>query len=165
MKQILLAINGDIPTKTVFQYSVDLCNRIRAELNILQFIKSGSLTRRLTDTHKKVGRLGKFLEDSFAGVAFAEAGSFSMADEMLSGVSDPLRELIKNSQTRVPFKVAFSHESLETELSSYIDQHQDIVLTIFDPATDIRKHPQKYLATMAQIKKKLCIPLVTVNSL
>lgn len=163
MKQILLAINGDIPTKTVFRYSVDLCNRIRAELNILQFIQNGNLTRRLANTHKKVGRLGKFLEDSFAGVAFAEEGAFSMADEMVSGISDPLRKLIRNNQTGVPVKVALSHGRLETELSNYIERHQDIVLAIFDPATDVQKHPRQYLSTMEQIKRKLCVPLVIVK--
>jgi len=160
----LLAINGEIPTKTVFQYSVDLCVRIRAELNILQFIKDGNFTRRLKESKKKVSRLGNFLENSFAGVAFAEEGAFSMADEMLSGISDPLKKLINSNKTSVPCQVGFSHGHLETELSGYIDLHQDIVLTIFDPATDVRKHPRKYLATMEQIKNKLCVPLVIVKN-
>ena len=163
MKQVLLAINGDIPTNSAFLYSVDLCKRISAELNILQFIKDRKLTQRLTTTKKRVGRLGRFLEDSFAGVAFAEEGAFYLADEFLSGVSDPLKQLIKVNESGVSFKVALSHGNPETDLLNYIDNHQEIVLTVFDPSTNMRNHPRQYLAIMEQIKKKLCVPLVVVK--
>ena len=99
MKQVLLAINGDIPTNLVFQYSVGLCKRMKAELNILQFMQNRKLTHCIFSTKKRVGRLGKFLEDSFAGVAFAEQDVFYMADEFLSGVSDPLKDLINFNKT------------------------------------------------------------------
>jgi len=54
MKQVLLAIDGDIPTDSVFQYAVGLCRRIQAQLNILQFVKKKSLTQCISSTKKKV---------------------------------------------------------------------------------------------------------------
>ncbi len=164
MKQVLLAINGDIPTNSVFQYSVDFCKRISAELNILQFIQNRKITHCISSTKNRVGRLGKFLEAYFAGAAFAEQGVFYMADEFLSGVSDPLRDLIKFNKIGVPFKVTLSNGDPETELSSYIDNHRKIVLMIFDPSKDMENQPKKYLATVEQIKKKLYVPLVVLKS-
>ena len=164
MKQVLLAINGDIPTNSIFQYSVGLCKRMSAELNILQFIQNRKLTHCISSTKKRVGRLSKVLEDYFAGAAFAEQGVFYMADEFLSGVSDPLKELIKFNKTGMQFKVTLSGGDPETELSNYIDNHQEIVLTIFDPSQGMRNQPKQYLATVEQIRKKLYIPLVVVKS-
>jgi len=164
MKQVLLAINGDIPTNSVFQYSVGLCKRMKAELNILQFIQNRKLNHCISATKKKVGRLGKFLEDSFAEVAFAEQDVFYRADEFLSGVSDPLKDLVNFNKTEVPFKVTLTSGDPGTELSSYIDNHQEIVLTIFDPSKDVQNQPKQCLATVEQIRNKLYVPLVVVKS-
>ncbi|MFH1153844.1 MAG: hypothetical protein V1793_08510 [Pseudomonadota bacterium] len=164
MKQVLLAIDGDIPTNPIFQYSVGLCKRIRAELSILQFTRGRKLAQCISTTKKGVGRLGKFLEDSFAGIAFAEEGAFCIADEFLSGASTPLKELIKSNKDDVAFKVVLSDGEPETEISNYIENHQDIVLMVFDPSKDIRSTSKQYLKTVERIKKNLCIPMVVVKA-
>jgi len=154
MKRVLLTINGKIPTKSVFQYSVGLCKMIHAELTILQFISS---------TRRRVGHLGKFLENSFAGVAFAEQGVHSMAMEFMPGISNPLKEMIELKEMEMPFKVGLSRGNPETELSNYIENHQEIILTVFDPSKDSKKNPKYQLEMIEQIKKRLCIPLVMVK--
>ncbi len=165
MKQVLLAIDGNIPTDSVFQYAVGLCRRIQAELNILQFIKTESLTQCISATQKKVGRLGKLLEDSFAGIAFAEEGVPHLAGEFLPDVSDSLKKLIKgNPDSGVYYKASASSGTPEKELFNYIDDHQDIVLTIFDPSTDPRSKTGRSFTTIETIKKKLRIPLVVVKT-
>lgn len=164
MKQILLAIDGNIPTDSVFQYAVGLCRRIQADLNILQFVKEERLTRCLSATKKKVGRLGKLLEDSFAEVAFAEEGLPMMGKEFSPQVSDSLNELIKAGHARVALEVTASNSSPEKDLPHYIDDHQDIVLAIFDPSTDQPGRTGHSLSTIETIKKKLRIPLVVVKT-
>lgn len=164
MKQVLLAIDGDIPTDSVFQYAVGLCRRIQAQLNILQFVKKKSFTRCISSTKKKVGQLGKLLEDSFAGVAFAEEGVAYMADEFLPDVSDSLRELIKSDHAGISLEVIVSSGSPEKELSNYIDDHQDIVLTIFDPSRDKPIKAGHSRLIIEAIKKKLSVPLVVVKA-
>ena len=163
MKQVLLAINGDNPTTAVFNYAVDLCTRIRAELNILQFLKERRLTEYLLSTKKKVRCVGRLLEDSFAGVAFAEEGMPDMADEILSGASEPLKKLISN-KAGMSFEIALINGSPETDLESYIENHHDIILTIFDPSTDSSDPPGRNRVNIEQIKKKLSVPLVIVMS-
>ena len=165
MKQVLLAIDGNIPTDSVFQYAVDLCGRIQAQLNILQFIKKEGLNRCLSSTKKKVGRLGKLLENSFAGIAFAEEGVAHMAGEFLPDVSDSLRELIKRGHAEISLEVTVSSGKPEKELSNYIDDHQDIVLTIFDPSRDQPMEAGNSLLTIDTMKKNLSVPLVVVKAL
>lgn len=164
MKQVLLAIDGDIPTDSVFQYAVGLCRRIQAQLNILQFVKKKSLTRCISSTKKRVGHLGKRLEDTFAGVAFAEEGLPHMADEFLPHVSDSLKKLINGNPAGISLEVKVSSSSLEKELSNYIDDHQDIVLTIFDPSRDQPMEAGQSLSTIDAIKKNLSVPLVVVKA-
>nr|NJM00907.1 hypothetical protein [Desulfobacula sp.] len=164
MKQVLLAIDGNIPTEPVFQYAVGLCRRIQAELNILQFVKPETLSRCISMTRKKAGRLGKLLEDSFAGVAFAEEGVPHLAVEFLPDVSDSLKKLIKGDSSGIPFKVAAGRGNFEKELLNYIDAHQDIVLTVFDPSTGPQSGTGASFRTMETLKKKLGIPLVVVKT-
>ena len=164
MKQVLLAINGDIPTSAVFHYSVGLCKRINAELNILQFVKEEKLAQCISNTKKRVKRLGKLLEDSFAGIAFAEEGLPEMASEFLSEISGPLKELIKVNPPGLSLKVAVSNGNPEIELSNYIDKHQDIILTVFDPSGDQQNLPKHSLALIERIRRKLGVPLVVVKS-
>ncbi len=163
MKQVLLAINGDIPTNSVFQYAVSLCTRISADLKILQFIGGRKLTQCLSSTKKKVRSIGHFLEDSFAGIAFAEHGEFYMADEILSGVSEPLKEMLTLNDSCVSFTVILSDGEPETDLSRYIEENRDIVLTIFDPSVDTPVQPGLNLAIIDQIKQNLSVPLVVVS--
>jgi len=164
MKQVLLAIDGNSPTDSVFQYAVGLCRRIQADLNILQFVRDERLTRCLSVTKKKVGRLGKLLEDSFAEVAFAEEGLAGMGKEFRPGISDALNELIQAGQAGVALEVTVSSSSPEKDLPHYIDDHQDIVLAIFDPSTDQTGRAGHSLLTIETIKKKLRIPLVVVKT-
>jgi len=163
MKQVLLAINGDIPTNAVFHYSVGLCKRINAELNILQFVKQEKFAQCISNTKKRVKRLGKLLEDSFAGIAFAEEGVPDMADEFLSSVSGPLKELIKVNPPEVSVKVAASTGNPEIELSNYVDKHQDIILTVFDPSRDQQNPSEHSLALIERIRKNLGVPLVVLK--
>lgn len=164
MKQVLLAIDGAMPTKPVFQYAVGLCRRIGAGLNILQFFQEARASRRLAETRGKVGRLGRLLEDSFAGVAFAEEGMFKMADSLSTDVSDPLKELIQASPNAVPVRAAVSGGRPETDISRYVEAHQDIVLTIFDPSGDRTQPPGRRRTMIDNIRKRLRVPLVVVRT-
>jgi hypothetical protein len=163
MKQILLTINGSIPTNSVFQYSVGLCKRLQTQLNILQFVKDTSLQQCNSSTRSRVERLGKFLENSFVGVAFAEQGAFGMADDFLPGTSDSLKNLIKTNKIEIPFKVGLGSGNLKAELFNYVENHQKIILTIFDPAKDTQNDPKQQLEMINEIKKNLCVPLVVVK--
>jgi hypothetical protein len=163
MKQVLLAINGDTPTNTVFTYAIDLCARIQTELYILQFVDKKKWTKCLVSAQTRGRHLNRRMENSFAGVAFAEEGLFRMADEIMSGVSSPLKDLLALNHGPVPVKVALSQGCPETDLSPYIEEHQNIILTIFDPSKNVTGRSGKTREIIQQIKRNLCVPLVVVK--
>lgn len=164
MKKVLLAINGDIPTHSIYSYSVDLCRRMKAGLDIVQFLKENKLTDCISSTKKKVGSLGRFVEDSFAGVAFAEENLPQTGLNIAAGISPPLKYLILEDNPDVLNSVTLSEGELETELSELVEDRKDIVLAIFDPSTEKRRHEVKGSHKIKLLRKKLCVPLVVVKN-
>jgi hypothetical protein len=113
-----------------------------------------------------VGKFGRFLENAFAGVAFAEEGAFRMADEFLSGVPKPLKELIDANADALDARVVLSSGRPETLLADYVDRNRDIVLAVFDPSRDPKKpsSPRALGRRIRQIRKNLPVPLVVVGA-
>mgnify|MGYP000889830310 CR=1 FL=1 len=159
MKQILLAIDGNVPSRPIFKYAADLCKHISARLCILQFIKNRKDRSVNTDCaadytnglHKTGGAIGNI-----------EMGSSDVpgqGDNCLPGISGPLKNMLKNPDCPVPYSVAFSAGSPEKELSGYIDSHHDIVLAVFDPSHD---HAPGF-ARIKKLKERLGVPLVVVD--
>lgn len=157
MRQVLLAIDGETPTRAVFQYATELCQQVRAELRILQFIED---SQRLLLTPKRLKSRG-----SRQGKAFtAAAGEGSRkADELLCEVSGPLKKLLADQPGKVPFKLALSAETPERGLSDYVDTHHDIILTVFDQARDRETDKKKKTLKLDRLKKTLGVPLVVVK--
>lgn len=164
MKTVLLAINGDSPTDSTFQYAIGLCRRIRADLNILQFVKGKNLVHCIASTRQRVGAINRFMEDSFAGAAFAEHGLPEISDEIMSGISDPLKKLLQSDHPDIFCTVALSLGNPATELSPYVDKHRKIVLTIFDPSTGEKSQSMRSTAMVKLLKKQLCVPLVVLKT-
>ncbi len=163
MKQVLLAINGYSPTKIVFEYSIGLCRRMEAGLNILQFVPKKFLSRYVVSTRRQMGRISRHLEDSFAGAAFAEKGLPRLADEFLPGRTSPLGELIRVDADGIPLKVKITSGNPETGITDYVSIHQDIVLAVFDPSEDRKAHSRDALPMIRKIKSYSGVPLVVVR--
>ncbi|WP_020589944.1 hypothetical protein [Desulfobacter curvatus] len=152
MKQILLAIDGNVPSRPIFKYAADLCKHISARLCILQFIKK---------------RKGKSFNTDYSSNIDGTIGNIEMegsdlpyqGDKRLVGVSGPLKKMLKNPNCPVPYSVALSAGSPEHVLSGYVDSHHDIVLAVFDPSRD---HVPAF-ARIKELKERLGVPLVVVD--
>lgn len=164
MKKVLLAINGDTPTQTIFRYAVDLCRRMKADLDIIQFIKEKKIPGCISSTRKKMESLNRIMEDSFAGIAFAEENFRDEGIEIATGISPPLKHLIEQDKPDVLKQVTLGDGDLETELSGYIENRKNIVLTIFDPSSESRKRRLKNRIKIKLLRQKLCVPVVVVKS-
>lgn len=155
MKQILLAIDGNVPSRPIFKYAADLCKHISARLCILQFIKNRKDRLVNTEYATHLGHMD-------VGIKNGEMGSpdiSGLGDKDLAGISGPLQKMLKNPNCPVPYSVALSADSPENVLSGYIDSHHDIVLAVFDPSHD-------HLPASARIKElkaRLGVPLVVVD--
>ena len=151
MKQILLAIDGNVPSRPIFKYAADLCSQISARLCILQFIKNRRDRDFNTDcagTDNTVKRI--------------ETGGRDMSGQTnrrLSGISGPLKQMLKSPNCPVPYSVSLSAGSPENVLSGYVDLHHDIVLAVFDPSND---HAPA-VSRIKELKQRLGVPLVVVE--
>lgn len=154
MKQILLAIDGNVPSRPIFKYAADLCKHISARLCILQFIKYrkgrsfGADSSNNTNTDSTIGNI--------------EIGGSDMpgqGDKRFAGISGPLKQMLKNPNCPVLYSVALSAGSPENVLSGYVDSHHDIILAVFDPSHD---HAPAF-SRIKELKKRLGVPLVVVD--
>jgi hypothetical protein len=163
MKQVLLAINGQTPSKRAFWYAVELSKRIRAELSILRFIEKGILIKHLKATRKKAAHISRFLEDTFADAALAEEGITLDAEKVLADVSDPLKDLLAEGKADVALKLTVSGGDPEDGLDRFVESHHDVVLTILD-SSKTAEPPEKNKARMEKLKHRLGVPLVVIKS-
>lgn len=156
MGKVLLAVNGAAPSAKIFRYALDLCGKIRAELSVLQVIDAGEYGRRLEKRRRKAG---KKMEASFMAAAFAESGEHEYAKTLMDKAEKNARELIpKSHEAGVECTVSLGTGRIDKEIFHFVDDHPEIVLTVFDSGgkteTRARENPAE------RIKKRLGVPLV-----
>ncbi len=91
MKQILLAIDGEVPSRPVFQYATDLCRQIRAKLCILQF---ASENRDKTELLAASAPLKKLLETPGCPVPVSVSSSAGSLEKDLSAYVNTHHDVI-----------------------------------------------------------------------
>lgn len=172
MKKVLLAIDGIAPDRKVLTYAVELCKRIKAELNILQIINLRIYYNHLEKIKKRVSSTTKCFEDSMAAAAFAEAGEHVTAKEMLPDVYGNIQRMLpeKPNET-IQYDLKMTGDSCEKEIVDYINNHRNVVLTIYNPVSDLKKNDlnkkaaeKRDNAVKKKIQQKLSMPLVVVGN-
>lgn len=164
MEKVLLAINGVTPSKKVFSFAVQLCQRIRAELNVLQVVRPRNYGKYLKNVRKKANHAKKYIESSLVSAAFAEAGEHETARDMLSEASENINRLLPESEKAgIRCHLTMKLGNPDNEIISYVNEHRDVVLTIYDAPgeTDAEK---KDKTVAGEIKENLPVPLVTIIS-
>ena len=168
MEKVLLAINGTCPDRRAFDFAVRLCKRIRAGLNILDIIGPESRARCIRRVRRDTQKARQMAEATMAAVAFAEAGEFDTAAELKQHALDNLYKwLPEPEQAGIPCELTITSGPPDQEIVNYIEDHKDVVLTIYDARG--QKVPQRTRG-MAEpdiidgMKKKLSTPIVTMRS-
>jgi hypothetical protein len=164
MEKVLLAIDGVTPDKQVFRYALQLCRRIKAELDVLQVIKP---TKIHTKAGKKTGHARKYIEGSLMAAAFAEAGDHQTAKDMMSEALDNLKKLLPESdKAGIRYHLTAKAGSPKIEILNHVNEHRDIVLAIYD--TGLKESLEKTSAetgasVLSELKQALSIPLVVIH--
>ena len=160
MEKVLLAIEGITPNKKAVHYAAELCKRIKAELNILQIINSLNVGKRLN-------RLRRYMEDSMIAATFAEAGEHGMAKDLREQALKNINQLLPESEKEaVHCHWSMTSGSPDKEIVNYVNDHRDIILTIYDTSkedmgdTDIET---KTRDVPYRIRQRLSTPLVVVR--
>jgi hypothetical protein len=165
MKNVLLTIDGVTPDQKVFHYAVSLCKRISAELSIFQIIRPRYYRKYKNMIRKNALIAKKVVESSMAAAAFAEAGEYETALDMMAEGSKQIEHLLQESEKAgVHCRFSMTSGNPEKEIVEYVNGHRDVILTIYDafggggPVDIFEKK-----STLAKIKRDLAVPVVTVH--
>lgn len=168
MEKVLLAIDGMKPDRNIFRYAIELCRQIKAELNVFQIIRPKYYRKYIKEIRKKADHARIYFESSMAAVTFAEAGEHETAREMMVEASEEIKRLLsKSEKSGVHCHFAVKSGNPEKEIINYVNNHRDVVLTIYDASfEDLDKTgilPKKN-NVIKNIKEKLTVPLVVANA-
>ena len=167
MEKVLLAIDGIKPTRSAFHYAVQLCQWLKAELNVLQIIGPGRYGEYIRKIRLKAKGAKDFIEGSMAAAAFAEAGEHDAAGAVMAEARKNLNELLPESERAgVPFHLSMKSGRPDREIPLYVREHRDVVLTIYDGSRrdgqDGNSATERNVVPR-EIKRNLSVPLVVVR--
>ena len=167
MKKVLLAIDGINPDRNVFSYAVELCKRIKAELNVFQIIRPGNYSKYIKKIRQQADLARTYIEGSMVAATFAEAGEHETAIDIMAEASENINRLLPESE-KAGVQCHFSIKSgnTEKEIIDYVNYHRDVVMAIYDFAAQSASIAgiKKKNTVPAKIKQKLSVPLVVVNA-
>jgi nucleotide-binding universal stress UspA family protein len=135
-RTVLLAIEGERPSKMALDHALGLCKRMSAELDVLQLVEN---PQDLSDPNE----LGRRMS------------------EASSNVVTPLKDVQKQG---IPFKITLRLGDVNDKLINYVKRHKDVAIVVFDSpcagSSDGRsRHWRKLVERFSQ---KLAVPLVTI---
>jgi nucleotide-binding universal stress UspA family protein len=168
MQKVLLAVDGIKPTEKVFRYAVELCQRLRADLRVVQVIRPGQYSEYLKKVRKGAHRAKRFIENSMMAATFAEAGEHEMATEIMSQARKNIQKLFPESERAgISCHMTMRSGCPGEEIVRYVNEHRDVVLTIYDTA-QAENSESGILAEdgdePSDIKQHLSIPLVVIRT-
>ena len=108
----------------------------------------------------------KVLESTMAAAAFAEAGEHETALDLMAEGSEQVEHLLKESEKAgVHCRFSIRSGNPEKEIVDYVNDHRDVILTIYDASGDSGTADIfEKKTTLANIKRSLSVPVVTVHS-
>lgn len=169
MKKVLLAIDGMTPDKRVLNYAVELCKRIKSELDILQIIRLRTYSRYAKKVRQGSHHAKRYIEGAMIAATFAEAGEHEMAKEMKEMKAEALRNITQllpeSKKEGIPWHLTMRSGSPDQEILGYVNDHRNIVLTIYDASEEGKEAPtgRKRKTLPREIREKLSTPIVMMK--
>lgn len=169
MQKILLAIDGITPDKKALYYAVELCKRIKAELSVLEVISPRNYFKYIKNWGERVNQAKRYVEDSMTAVTFAEAGDHEMAKALQEEAQKNFSRLLPESERdAVHCRLSMKSGNPDKEIVRYVNDHRDIVLTIYDTPeeeTSETVSERKTRSVPRRIRQELLTPIVVVKGL
>jgi hypothetical protein len=108
------------------------------------------------------------MEGSMVAATFAEAGEHETAMDIMAEASKEIRRLLQESgESGVHCHFTIESENPEKEIVNYVNNHRNVVLTIYDASDhDVNDAANISIKKNAikKIRKDLSVPLVTVHN-
>jgi len=165
MEKVLLAIDGISPSKEIFRYAVQLCQRIRAQLNVLEIISPRRSIEYFKGVRRSANRTTRYFERSMVAATFAEAGEHEMAKKLMPQALENLNQLLPESEKAgMTCQLSLKPGSVPEEIIKYVKTHRDVVLAIYDGSEGRRGVSIKTAPIPRKIIQNLSVPLVVIRS-
>jgi hypothetical protein len=166
MEKVLLAIDGINPDKKAFNYAVELCARIKAELNVLQIIRSQSINGFLGKAINSAKHAKLFFEGSMMAATFAEAGEHETADDLMNQALKNINKLMPESEkSGISCHLTIKSGNPNEEIVRFVRENKDVVVAVYDPTSEKKQNTSdlKVKKMIQSITDALPIPLVMVQ--
>ncbi|MFW6237031.1 MAG: hypothetical protein ACOC3F_01445 [Desulfosudaceae bacterium] len=174
MGTVLLAVDGMLPDRRILAYAMDICRRIRAELNILHIIAPQPGRGRLEKWKQQMHRARGCLERSMMAAAVDETGEHDTARELLDEAAAHIKRLLaEEEEPLVPYRVKIRAGATDMVIEDYLKRHREVVLAIYDtadhpeippdtagPSQRLPVYPARRNIKAEELQKKLSVPLV-----
>jgi nucleotide-binding universal stress UspA family protein len=161
MEKVLLAINGVAPNKKAFDYAVQLCDRMQAELKILLVLHPEAEADRLNDLRNKASQAKHFWEDSMMAATFAEAGELETANELMDQAVANIKKLLPEpAKDGIPYQFMVEEGEPERKIAAFVKENRGVVITVYDAPDGGAKKKRPGRA----LQKLLPIPVVMVQA-
>ena len=159
MRKILLGIIGSQPHEPTIRYCMGLAQRIKANVAVLQVLRS-SAKKRWAPLRRSLRKGANIFESTMASASFAEVGEHETArrlEEMLAQMTRDLRST-DGEQATPSFSVCLTTGDPEVEIPRFIVNDPDVVLAICDaPDADRPESP------VHRLVNNLGVPAVTIH--
>ena len=166
MGKVLLAIDGITPDKKAFNYAVELCTRIKAELNVLQIIRSQNANNFLDKAISRAKHAKLLFEGTMVAATFAEAGEHETAANLMNQALANINKLLPESEkSGIPCHLTMKSGNPSEEIVRFLQEHKDVVIAVYDPADekDHNTSDRKIKKMIRSITDALPSPLVMVQ--
>jgi hypothetical protein len=168
MQKVLLAIDGLRPRQNLFQYAVQLCERIKAELDILHVVNPKTYDMCFRKACKGASKVRQYFESTMMAVTFAEAGEHATGEALMAEAWKNLDRLLPESErSRIRPSLTITSGSPCNEIARYVSKHRKVVLAIYDTGQEQnqgRNASRKRASLFQKIRQNLPIPLVVLRS-
>ena len=167
MEKVLLAIDGITPDKKTFTYAVELCSRIKAELNVLQIIRLQETNSFLEKAIHRAKHAKLFFEGTMVAATFAEAGEHEAANDLMNQALKNINKLLPESEkSGISCHLTMKSGNPSEEIVRFVHDHKDVVIAVYDPAGEKEQNTsdRKIKKMIQAITDALPIPLVMVQS-
>ncbi len=167
MEKVLLAIDGISPSKQILHYAVQLSQRLRAQLNVLEIISPKRSKEYIHRVSRVANHTKRYFERSMVAATFAEAGEHEMAQELTAEALKNLNQLLPESEKAGrACQLTLKPGHLAEEILKYVKTHRDVVLAIYDgtQGKDLTGGvSRKNTPVPKEIIQNLSIPLVVIR--
>ena len=168
MKTVLYAVDRMIPDQDALSYTLNLCRRMLARLDVLHIVPSpdGSGSR-LKSLRSGMLMARDAFEKTMVTATFAEAGVPDPETALKTAAFRQFRQMLpEKPEPRINYQCVVSGDASDAIIERYVHRHHEVVLTVFDSQARF-DFPDKQRTTNHARKRRtmpnLAIPLVLVR--